>query len=86
MESCLHCWILTPHGDYKLRNKEKVDINGAAGNDLISGGEGDDTVFGAAGDDILSGNGGLDSLNGGVGLDTASDVGELLNINIEFLQ
>ena len=56
-----------------------LNVNGGAGEDIISGssaadslsgGSGDDTISGRDGDDLIFGNGGNDTVNGGRGNDT----------------
>ena len=48
------------------------NIDGAAGDDVISAGTGDQTITGDDGNDVLDGGAGNDTLDGGAGIDTAS--------------
>lgn len=71
-------------GDDEIFGGRAADtISGGAGNDVLNGQSENDVVNGNAGDDILTGGAGDDQLNGGNGVDTATDTGELGEVDIE---
>jgi Ca2+-binding RTX toxin-like protein len=51
------------------------DVDGSAGDDILSGGGGNDDLSGLGGNDLLRGNGGDDTLHGDGGTDTAAYAG-----------
>src|SRR5262245_8536900 len=48
------------------------NLDGGAGNDVVSGGRGKDDAKGGTGDDLIDANEGADDINGGNGTDTVS--------------
>ena len=56
-------------GQHLTATVSRIDINGAAGNDILTAGAYNDSLYGNAGDDALYGGAGNDTLYGGTGND-----------------
>ena len=68
-------------GDLVINAVAGVDLNGTAGNDMLTGGAGNDNINGGAGDDILTGGAGSDNLFGDVGNDAINGGDDSDNLN-----
>jgi Ca2+-binding RTX toxin-like protein len=80
-DSDVHIGFFSSNGT-QINGNSSNQINGTAGNDVLTGDSGNNNIFGDAGNDTLNGGTGSDTLVGGIGNDTyITDGGDTITEN-----